>query len=259
MHGFLSTNWCRTLLAIACTGMFAWAAIWCAYGLRYRPMPHSDATLDEHWFVQDYGRHALIARLGREPTPEEMNPWRTTLSVRLIQFANRHHLAPNAYLMGLLYTQGSALSRDAFLLGSRSVTGWWYYFPLALIFKLPVITLLAIIVTAPDLLYPPRHRSSRRCDRRRDHRRRIFRGGDAVKPQHRPAARDAGTADRLHRRSGDRGAIRDAPAPIDPRFRGDRNRTHRREHRRLAGLHLILQRRLRRVAQRDQPARRQQP
>src|SRR5205085_2245858 len=60
-----------------------------------------------------------------------------------VLFAESHRLLPQAWLYGLLYTYQSALMRDSFLLGKHSLTGWWYYFPLAMLFKTPLATLAA--------------------------------------------------------------------------------------------------------------------
>jgi energy-converting hydrogenase Eha subunit C len=38
--------------------------------------------------------------------------------------------------------------RQAFLLSETRSTGWWYYFPLALVFKLPLTTIAALLIAA---------------------------------------------------------------------------------------------------------------
>src|ERR1051325_971475 len=54
----------------------------------------------------------------------------------------------NTFLHGLLYTRASMILRRSYLCGQYSNTGWWYYFPLAMLFKTPLATLAAIAVAA---------------------------------------------------------------------------------------------------------------
>jgi hypothetical protein len=51
------------------------------------------------------------------------------------------HLLPNAFTQGFLHGQGLVQARPAFLAGSYSVSGWWYYFPVALLLKTPLALL----------------------------------------------------------------------------------------------------------------------
>jgi hypothetical protein len=46
--------------------------------------------------------------------------------------------------MGFLYTYGTSISRRAFLCGQFSREGWWYYFPLTMLFKTPLATLIGL-------------------------------------------------------------------------------------------------------------------
>jgi len=55
--------------------------------------------------------------------------------------------ATKAYFKGFDYFTGHASDgHDSYLLGKFSHTGWWYYFPLAIFFKEPFITILFIIL-----------------------------------------------------------------------------------------------------------------
>jgi hypothetical protein len=91
--------------------------------------------------------NAAIAR-GQPPDPAA-NPG---LFVRLIRFAESHRLLPQAWIAGLLFTYQASLVRPAFLLGQISPTGWWYYFPLAMLMKTPLATLLSIASAAIVIL-----------------------------------------------------------------------------------------------------------
>jgi hypothetical protein len=96
--------------------------IWGSMGFRYRPAPsHVD------------------------PDPLMRTKSSVTESVpRLsaaINWIDRHEWLPNAYSQGFLLGQAKAQVRPTFLMGQFSDTGWWYYFPMAFLFKTPVSTL----------------------------------------------------------------------------------------------------------------------
>jgi len=50
-------------------------------------------------------------------------------------------LLPEAWVAGFLDTYATTLRRSAYLLDEIRQTGWWYYFPLAMLFKTPIATL----------------------------------------------------------------------------------------------------------------------
>jgi hypothetical protein len=53
---------------------------------------------------------------------------------------------------GLIYTQFTVGGSASYLFGQRSMSGWWYYFPLVVAFKTPLATLLAMALSAVALL-----------------------------------------------------------------------------------------------------------
>jgi hypothetical protein len=69
--------------------------------------------------------------------------------VRLDLWMLNHHLLPEGWLFGFLFTYANTLRRAEFLMGSVGYSGWWYYFPLAILFKTPTATLIAALVIAP--------------------------------------------------------------------------------------------------------------
>jgi len=60
------------------------------------------------------------------------------------QWALSHKLLPEGWIAGFVFIQNWSRSVDAFLCRQRSPNGWWYYFPLAMLFKTPMATLLGI-------------------------------------------------------------------------------------------------------------------
>ena len=64
----------------------------------------------------------------------------------VIQFAQDHHLLPEAYLYGFAFGLTQNTSRQAFLNGEYREEGWWYFFPYTMLVKtpLPLFILLAV-------------------------------------------------------------------------------------------------------------------
>jgi hypothetical protein len=85
-----------------------------------------------------------------DPAHTDTITWRNTAEPGLIQwtarFAADHRLLPEAYAHGLADLASRSEGRRAFLLGSTSIRGWWYYFPVAFALKtpLPLIVLLVL-------------------------------------------------------------------------------------------------------------------
>jgi hypothetical protein len=61
-----------------------------------------------------------------------------------VLFALQYHLLPDAFLNGLFFAYSKSLFRYAFLLGDVYGTGRWYYFPVAVLVKTPLATLVAV-------------------------------------------------------------------------------------------------------------------
>ena len=108
--------------AVALLVSAAWFGVWAAYGFRYAPSatPGWLFTLHDHPAV-------------RQAVP--------TLSA-MIGWVDAHHLLPNAFSEGFLHGQGLVQGRPAFLAGSYSTFGWWYYFPVAFVLKTPLVLLI---------------------------------------------------------------------------------------------------------------------
>jgi hypothetical protein len=143
------------LIWITC-GLFAWAAIWASYGFRFTASTDSRFPLN---FDAEYRQIAInrqIARSADAPMPG--------LPEEIVRFSHQHRLAPESWLFGILHTYGSSLVRQSFLLGENSATGWWYYFPLAFLFKTPLAT-LAVTLLAAGLLVAMRRHASQSADR----------------------------------------------------------------------------------------------
>lgn len=74
--------------------------------------------------------------------------WQPGLILRLGLWANAHHLFPQTWLEGFLFTYGTSPGRATFLLGTYSMVGRWSYFPVAMLVKTPLATLVALLGVA---------------------------------------------------------------------------------------------------------------
>lgn len=94
---------------------------------------------------------------------------------RPVAFAREHRLLPEGWLFGLQYVLKHSNERRAYALGRYSMTGWWWYFPIATLLKTP-LSALALGAAALASLAAALARASRtrRGGRPRD----IADGGD---------------------------------------------------------------------------------
>jgi hypothetical protein len=155
------------VVAGAClmVALTSYAAIWACYGFRFAPTSDPPGALlasDPLIFK------AKVSRLRIEHPPpaqftEQMIADQPPGELAdAILWAGSKRLLPQAWLHGLLLTYASQLARNSFLLGETSVTGWWYYFPLAMWFKTPTATLLAIALVGAGALVWIGHRARAR-------------------------------------------------------------------------------------------------
>jgi hypothetical protein len=126
---------------------FSYLSIWACYGFRFDPTSIPGFHLDFAQQIELLKRNTWYVDHGDFPSQEQLETMAVPMSGRLILFARQHHLLPEAWLFGLAFTTKSTLVRESFLLGSYSMTGWWYYFPLAMLFKMPVATIVAVIAS----------------------------------------------------------------------------------------------------------------
>jgi hypothetical protein len=144
--------------AFAFVLVFVWCFIWASYDFQFPPSRDSADQYDFSAPIQSLANHEAFAQ-SDDPfklTPADLAAfranWRPPMSVKLILQANAHHFLPQSCLIGLLRVAAVSQSRVTFLMGKSSVTGWWYYFPLAFVFKTPVATLLALLAAAVVLI-----------------------------------------------------------------------------------------------------------
>jgi hypothetical protein len=98
------------------------AGMWAIYGFRYAPAPEGSG----------------LARLVTQPAISARVP----RLAQVMDWADAHHLLPNACAQGFLAGQGLYQRSQAFFMGHVSDKGWWYYFPVVFLIKTPISLLI---------------------------------------------------------------------------------------------------------------------
>jgi hypothetical protein len=130
----------------AAVAIASYLFLWTCYGFRYDPTPEPNVRLNTSRFLELTAINELLAsHPDQAVTQQELNNWKPGPLVRGIVLSQQYHLLPQAWLNGLLYIHMTTKLQNSFLCGEYSSIGWWYYFPLAMLFKTPVATLVSIV------------------------------------------------------------------------------------------------------------------
>lgn len=149
----------KSLVAACVTlaiGLIAYAVVWAGYGFRYSPVP-ADVALDHQAFRERYLHRVWLSQQAVRGLPMDQadeSAWKREVFSRsrivwLMNGIDRWRLLPQAWTCGFLYTYATTMGRYSFLMGEYSTRGWWYYFPLAMLFKTPTATLAAVLLGVP--------------------------------------------------------------------------------------------------------------
>jgi hypothetical protein len=133
--------------------LIAYVFIWACYRFRYGPSVDPGQTFDFGELLRITAHHeAFAAYHAFTLTPEQLRQfnaqWKPDALFRLALWAGKFHLLPQTWIEGFLFSYGTAPGREAFLLGKSSMSGWWYYFPVAMAVKTPLATLIALVLSA---------------------------------------------------------------------------------------------------------------
>ncbi len=147
------TRWRRAAGAgaiLLCSLLICWGLIWACYGFRFAPTNDPSESFNFQSELETCAAHECLAQSGDpfnippQAVRDFVSAWKPPASVRILLAANAHHLLPQSCLSGLLGVFAWSRGRVAFLCGESSVVGWWYYFPLAMTFKTPLVTLIGL-------------------------------------------------------------------------------------------------------------------
>ncbi|HTW93208.1 MAG TPA: hypothetical protein VMD30_00340, partial [Tepidisphaeraceae bacterium] len=122
-----------------CAALGSYLLLWACYGFRFNAGP-GELRLDTD-------RIEAVLRDDQIAAAKTV-AWRPDLPLRILDFTRQHHLLPEAWIAGCLFTRLSPYIRSSYLLGTIYLGGKWYYFPLAFLFKEPLATLAALALAA---------------------------------------------------------------------------------------------------------------
>jgi hypothetical protein len=133
--------------------LFAYVFIWACYRFRYGPSVDPSQTFDFSELPRITAKHEAFAAyhaffLYPQQLQQFSAHWKPNALFRLAMWAGKCHLLPQSWIEGFLFSFGTAPGRAAFLLGKSSMSGCWYYFPIAMAVKTPLATLMALLISA---------------------------------------------------------------------------------------------------------------
>jgi hypothetical protein len=135
---------------LAVTIPVTYALIWACYRFTFSPTGQTSQLLDPRDYEllcaqgESIRAHGNPVDVSIATLQQWVDQWHPSRIVRATLWANKHRLLPQSWIMGFLYTYGTSISRRTFLCGQFSREGWWYYFPLTMLFKTPLATLIAL-------------------------------------------------------------------------------------------------------------------
>lgn len=135
----------RSLVVSAVGGLLvAWLVIAASYQFHLTPPPATSTVVED----------VTTANHGNLPTGPRVE------KANRLYSAIRPVLLPSNYLKGtFLVFRTVTLGRTAFLLGQTSNQGWWYYFPVLLLTKTPIPSLLILLAGICVVIrYPERRK-----------------------------------------------------------------------------------------------------
>jgi hypothetical protein len=135
-------------LAAACVmviaGFISVLCIWTAYGFRFHAANDPNFNINTQFVLaQAAATDTIKQHPGQQPTPEELKAWQPDALTRGILWSLDHRLLPEAWLNGLLFVHARSGVRSSYLMGQKSDVGFWYYFPMAMLFKTATATLVS--------------------------------------------------------------------------------------------------------------------
>jgi hypothetical protein len=111
-------SWLRGAIALLLFLFFAYVTVWAAYGFSFYGFPDG-----ESWYGGMFTGGGIAGEI--------------------LNWADANRILPRPYLRGLaMVFQHTREGHLAFAAGMQSPTGWWWYFPFALLVKMPVPSLV---------------------------------------------------------------------------------------------------------------------
>lgn len=141
-------------VVVIVAGCASYLGIWASYGFAFSPTATGE-LFDRTEVLNSLARNESLARHGGEVgvhseeelgslVERETKQWKPHGVAAALLWVEDRRLLPQAWVHGLLYTYANSRARPSYLCGEYSMTGWRSYFPLAIAFKTPLSTIVAI-------------------------------------------------------------------------------------------------------------------
>lgn len=143
----LDTRWKRLAAAASLcllTAVLTYAWIWAVYGFRARTAPDPAVHPNPDQLVANAAVREIMGRVGRPATAAELQASRPSVFTETAMSLLQHHFLPDAFVTGVYWAYSESQFRYAYLLGDVYGTGKWYYFPIAVVVKTPLATLIGV-------------------------------------------------------------------------------------------------------------------
>lgn len=136
--------WWRMMAGLVIgTALVTWLVYGCEIITPQTPAPIDRLWTDRQGIIAQTSRQNppnLIQRLAQQTSPDQPLG-------RIVNLTLRGPVPAFSYWRGLMQTfSHNYFGHTAFLLGQTATHGWWYYFPLAIFFKLPAVTFSLLII-----------------------------------------------------------------------------------------------------------------
>jgi hypothetical protein len=139
----IAPNRRRAFVLIFAGALSALAAIWVAYG--FRAGDAVDVTAAVHdWAARRAAQGRFPSGIRQEDVDRIRGSAPLTIVDRAILAVDRTGLLPETYLFGFAETGATSIGRPSFINGKYSFAGFYDYFAWTTLYKLPILTLIAI-------------------------------------------------------------------------------------------------------------------
>lgn len=133
-------------LIIAAAALTAYVGLWAQYRFRFDPAP-AGIQIDMDLMLRNLRDAEVRSRYQvDQPTPRQLAAWKPGVLTATVLWAERHHLVPQAWAAGYIYTNTAAPEHLSYLMGQLYSDGRWSYFPLAWQFKEPLAMIAAAAI-----------------------------------------------------------------------------------------------------------------
>jgi len=138
------TDWKRLWCGLGLGLLLSWVLIWSGYGFHDRLLPKVESVSQEITQAKNESGIKLTGQSNPQPVVLESQVIDRTYNISRPILS----LLPGDYVKGVAFVLTHVGGgHDSYLLGQTSKTGWWYYFPVLLLLKTPLLALASIIGT----------------------------------------------------------------------------------------------------------------